>query len=267
MPAVPFVDHWGHLFPLNDTTKTRLHDIANSCGYKDYMDKYLTYPPKGKMPQFPASVTKNKTCDVWEAIYEATSLVNPCFNIYHVTDTCPLLYDVLGYPGSYEYTPTGATVYFNRTDVQRAINAPRKSWSECAPHDVFVGGKDNSPPSSFTVLPSVIEKSPNGRTIIAHGDLDFILITNGTLLTIQNMTWNGDQGFSKPPSDPLLVPYHTVGGLGTMAGAGVLGKTRTERGLTYVEMLLTGHMGPQYSPAASYRILEYLLGRIDSLSK
>ncbi|EER28677.1 hypothetical protein D8B26_001046 [Coccidioides posadasii str. Silveira] len=267
VPAVPFVEHWSHLFPLNDTTVKRIHDIADSCGYTDYMNEWLTYPPKGKMPQFPESITENKTCDVWEAIYDAVSLVNPCFNIYHATDTCPLLYDVLGFPGSFEYTPEGATIYFNRTDVQRAINAPSKPWSECSPREVFVGGQDNSQPSSFTVIPSVIEKSRNGRTIIAHGDLDYILITNGTLLSIQNMTWNGDQGFSSPPSEPLVVPYSQVGNLAAMGGAGILGKTRAERGLTYVEMHLTGHMGPQYSPAASYRVLEYLLGRIDSLSQ
>ncbi|KMU81271.1 carboxypeptidase cpdS [Coccidioides immitis RMSCC 3703] len=267
VPAVPFVEHWSHLFPLNDTTVKRIHDIADSCGYTDYMNEWLTYPPKGKMPQFPESITENKTCDVWEAIYDAVSLVNPCFNIYHATDTCPLLYDVLGFPGSFEYTPEGATIYFNRTDVQRAINAPSKPWSECSPREVFVGGQDNSQPSSFTVIPSVIEKSRNGRTIIAHGDLDYILITNGTLLSIQNMTWNGDQGFSSPPSEPLVVPYSQVGNLAAMGGAGILGKTRTERGLTYVEMHLTGHMGPQYSPAASYRVMEYLLGRIDSLSQ
>ncbi|EEP76603.1 carboxypeptidase cpdS [Uncinocarpus reesii 1704] len=267
VPAVPFVDHWSRLFPFNETTTKRLHDLADSCGYTDYLNKYLTYPPVGKMPQFPDSIANNKTCDLWEAIYDAAALLNPCFNIYHIADTCPLLYDPLGFPGTFQYLPEGATVYFNRTDVQRAINAPIQPWSECGLRDVFVGGKDNSPPSSFTVIPSVIEKSPNGRTIIAHGDLDYILMTNGTLLTIQNMTWHGDQGFSKPPSDPLVVPYTSIGNRAAMSGAGIIGKTRTERGLTYAEMYLTGHMGPQYNPAGSYRLLEYLLGRIDSLSK
>ncbi|WEW58536.1 serine-type carboxypeptidase [Emydomyces testavorans] len=267
VPAVPFVDHWSHLFPLNQTTLKRIHDLADSCGYTEYMKTYLTYPPKGKLPQIPDSVTKNATCNLWQAIFDAASLVNPCFNIYHASDTCPLLYDVLGFPGSFEYTPAGATVYFNRRDVQHAINAPRTNWSECSKQDVFINRTDNSPPSSFTVIPSVIEKSPNGRTIIAHGDLDYILMTNGTLLSIQNMTWNGGQGFSRPPTDPLVVPYHNINTLGAMAGAGVLGTTITERNLTYVELLLTGHMGPQYNPSASYRVFEYLLGRIDSLSK
>lgn len=226
------------------------------------MEEYLTYPPKGKLPQLPPA---NKSCDVWNEIIEAVFLFNPCFDVYQVATTCPLLHDILGYPGSFEYLPKGGEVYFNRTDVQKAINAPIQEWATCSPIDVFVNGTDTSAPSSYEVLPSLIERS--NRTVIAHGDLDYILITNGTLLTIQNMTWGGDQGFSKEPSDPLFVPYHEEGSLSTLAGAGVMGRQRTERGLTYVELYLTGHMGPQYSPAASYRVMEYVLGRVDDLSK
>ncbi len=58
------------------------------------------------------------------------------------------------------------------------------------------------------MLPRVIEK--NERTIIGHGMLDFILLMNGTLMMVNNMTWNGAQGFSVPPSsfEPFFVPYH-----------------------------------------------------------
>ena len=54
-------------------------------------------------------------------------------------------------------------------------------------------------------------------------------------------------------------------GVGAVPGQGLLGVTHTERGLTYVEMAVSGHMVPQFQPAASYRHLEYLLGRIPSL--
>lgn len=91
-------------------------------------------------------------------------------------------------------------------------------------------------------------------------------MAQGTLLTIQNMTWHGSQGFTAEPSDPLFVPYHSEGPVTSMGGSGVMGKYRTERGLTYAELFLTGHMGPQYSPAASYRLVELMLGRIDDLS-
>lgn len=182
-----------------------------------------------------------------------------------VATTCPLLWDVLGFPGSFDYLPDGATIYFNRTDVQQAINAPVGEWEECSSGDVFVNGTDNSLPSGLTVLPGVIERTD--RTILGHGLLDFILLYNGTLMAIQNMTWNGQLGFQQGPDqfDDFFVPYHDNADLGSIAGAGVMGQYHSERGLTLVTVDLSGHMVPQYAPSASYRHVEYLLGRIDSL--
>ena len=116
--------------------------------------------------------------------------------------------------------------------------------------------------------------------------LDYILIANGTLLMIQNMTWNGAQGFQTKPSDEFFVPYHSESSLSSLGGAGVFGTTHTERGLTFVTVDLSGHskpsiplqhkgsrvlittpVVPQYAPSAAYRQLEFLLGRIDSLSQ
>ena len=178
--------------------------------------------------------------------------------------TCPLLYDVLGFPGSFDYLPAGASIYFNRTDVQTAINAPHINWQECA-DGVFVDGGDKSPPSGLSVLPKVIDRL--NKTIIGHGALDYILQSNGTLLMIQNMTFGGKQGFQSAPSEEFYVPYHTAANPSTLAGAGVFGKVHTERKLTYVYTELSGHMIPQYAPAAAYRQLEFLLGRVGSLTE
>lgn len=202
---------------------------------------------------------------MWSAIYNAVSLINPCFDIYQIATTCPLLWDVLGFPGSFDYLPDGATIYFNLTDVQEAINAPVQEWAECTNKDVFIDGEDNSTPSGLSVLPSVIERL--NKTIISHGALDYILIANGTLLMIQNMTWGGAQGFQSKPSDEFFVPYHTQNDPSTLAGAGVFGTTHTERGLTWVEVSLSGHMVPQYAPSAAYRMVEFMLGRIGSLTE
>lgn len=183
-----------------------------------------------------------------------------------VATTCPLLWDVLGFPGSIPYQPDGAFIYFNLTDVQTAINAPHVEWNECSTIDVFVNGTDTSTPTGLSVLPGVIERTE--RTVLGHGILDFVLLYNGTLIAIQNMTWNGAQGFQEGPEtwDDFYVPYHDMGALGTLAGAGNMGKTHTERGLTLVTVELSGHMIPQYAPSASYRHVEFLLGRIDSLN-
>lgn len=150
--------------------------------------------------------------------------------------------------------------------MQSAIHAPpHTNWAECTSTNVFVNGTDTSPPSGLSVLPSVIARTNN--VIIGHGLLDYILIANGTLLMIQNMTWNGAQGFRTPPTDEFFVPYHTESSPSTLAGAGVFGTTHTERGLTFVEVSLSGHMVPQYAPSAAYRQLEFLLGRIKSLTQ
>lgn len=95
-----------------------------------------------------------------------------------------------------------------------------------------------------------------------------ILIANGTLLTIQHMTWGGKLGFQSPPRDPFYVPCHHLSvadtdikapgvlkdpnmdptRLVTLAVAGVLDITYTERGLTFVTIDMAGHMVPQYAP-------------------
>ena len=184
------------LFPFNDTFWTDLRDRDQSCGYTDYVNKYLVYPPAGPQPppdQLPgldSNGTSRPECDniYWDA-FEAALLINPCFDIYQVATTCPMLWDVLGcksertqfsrlhaniytVPGSQTYLPQGASIYFDREDVKKAINAPNITWEECSSDDVFVDGTDTSPPSGITVLPSVIERTNN--VIIGHGALDMI---------------------------------------------------------------------------------------------
>ena len=97
------------------------------------------------------------------------------------------------------------------------------------------------------------------------------------------MTWNGAQGFQTAPSKSqnLYLPYHqSLGSIAQLAanaipdvrpqydtaGAGWQGTWHTERGLTFVTVNLAGHMIPRYVPGASYRHLEFLLGRIENLA-
>jgi carboxypeptidase D len=261
MPAVPYVKAFDNLFYLNDTFMADLESRHQKCGYKDFLDKYFVFPPlPGKMPNPPISRTRG--CGVWRDIKDAVMRVNPCFDVYDIATTCPLLWDVLGYPGSFEYLPKGAQIYFDRADVKKAINAPSVKWAEC--NDVALNN-DFSQFSAFSVLPTVIDKSQ--RTIIAHGNLDFILLGNGTLLTIQNMTWGGQQGFQKKPKSDMFIPYHNELNQGTLAASGVMGVTHTERKLTWNEVFLSGHMVPQYQPSVAYRQMEFLLGRISSLTE
>lgn len=260
IPAVPYVDKWAGLFNLNQTFMDDIHKRSKACGYTDYMEKYLTYPPASKLPA-PAKNANDAGCSIWSDIFNAVTLTNPCFDVYAIATTCPLLWDPLGFPGSFDYMPPKTEIYFNRSDVQKAINAPIQPWAECASG---VLNTDTSPPSSWDVIPRIIDRLD--RTIIAHGELDFIYLFNGTLMAIQNMTWGGLQGFQNPPTDDFYVPYHTDLSLTSLSAKGLMGKTITERKLTFVQQALSGHMVPQYQPSSAYRQLEFLLGRIDSLT-
>ena len=239
------MDYWSNLFFLNDSFTQQIHDTADRCNYTDYFNTYLQFPPpSGKFPMLPEDA---QGCDVFDSVFAAALEVNPCFNIYHLTDTCPHLYSVLGIVNPGDYEPPGGVVYFNRTDVQMAINAPvGTNWSQCTSKNVFDMGSMNQSvmdgslgPAQNDVLKHVIESTNN--TIIGVGGLDFLLPTNGSLLAIQNITWNGVQGFTERPSEQFYVPYHPEYNQGALSGAGNAGYWITQRGLTFYEVQLAGH--------------------------
>ncbi|KAF6835125.1 carboxypeptidase [Colletotrichum musicola] len=268
IPVLSYVDRWEHVFAFNDTFRKTLQEVNEKCGYADYMRKYLVFPPAGLQPAILPGLDENgdvKTeCDIWSMVGEAAEQMNPCFSVYTITDLCPLKYDPLGFSGGTEYRPKGSgPAYFNREDVKRAINAPvDKEWKFCTDTPVFVNGTDGSiaeGPGSQSVIPNVIDKTRN--VILAHGTKDFVLIDDGTLLTIQNLTWGGQLGFQSKPSAPLYVPYHTNDNPETLAGAGVVGTVHSERGLTYLALATTGHFVAEDAPAIAFRSVEVLLGR------
>ncbi|KAI0352504.1 alpha/beta-hydrolase [Trametes cingulata] len=251
IPAVDFVHKYQNVFAFNQTFMAHLDSVAARCGYAGYVQKHVTFPPKGLLPLPGKSTEADPGCDVWDEIFDAALAVNPAFNIYRIFDTWPILWDVLGFPGS--FFQAQSPIYFDREEVKRAIHAPLNvTWAECSDIDVFTRGGDRSLPPAFTVLPSVIEKSE--RAVIVHGLADFILIAEGTRIVIQNMTWNGKQGFQTPiKNDSFIVD-----------GMGAMGTAHTERGLTFFEVALSGHMVPQFSPRAAFQIMEYLMGFRDT---
>ncbi|KAL1747782.1 Alpha/Beta hydrolase protein [Schizophyllum fasciatum] len=253
IPAMNFVHKYEGVFSFSKNLLAELDQIAEQCNYAGYYDTYMVYPPAGPLPLPGNSTHAGDGCDIWERIFDEALRINPAFNIYRIFDTYPILWDVLGFPGSFAQEQT-SPVYFDREDVKRAIHAPVDyTWAECSDVDVFPRG-DGSLPSAFTVLPNVIESSE--RAVIAHGLADFILIAEGARLVLHNMTWNGAQGFQTPIEDDSFV----------VQGMGPLGTAHTERGLTYVEVALSGHMIPQFSPAAAFQTMQYLMGFRDDIS-
>jgi carboxypeptidase D len=246
---LPFMEYWKNLFNTEPEQLEKLRQRHKECGYDEYLAKYLAYPP----PQgsFPKPNMTNHCLNLWSMAASDIIAKNPCSSDYNVLQQCPEPYDPLGGVGS------RTKKYFARSDVQEQLNIPPgEKWSECGNSALVT---DKSPPTSFEVLPKVIDRSE--RTVIVHGNADFLLLAQSDLITIQNMTWGGAQGFQSKPSEKLFVPRSLNGAHGN------LGTTHTERGLTWAEVHLAGHQVPQFQPTAAKRLLEYLLGRIDSLTE
>ncbi|KAH8814810.1 putative pheromone processing carboxypeptidase [Xylogone sp. PMI_703] len=258
VPIVPFVLQNKNLFGFNETLLAELESLHESCGYKAYIDEYLVFPAKKvQPPKFHDS--SDGACDLWDLAWGEAFNLNPCFNDDEVNMMCPSPWDVLVVPDS------SGHVYFDRDDVKRALHAPNITWEECG-GIVFTDGQsgpelqgDLSANSIEKVLPQVIEAT--NRVLISNGDYDMNIITNGTLLSIQNMTWNGYLGFQSAPSEPIIIDLDNSFG----SPHGQMGIQHYERGLLWAETYQSGHMQPQYQPQVSYCHLQWLLGRIDSL--
>lgn len=279
--TMPFIERTNEILGLNDSYIAMLQDLDKSCGYAALREKYLQFPPPSHQPSGYFDYDAEANCDVFDDAFEAALMVNPCFNIYHITDACPLAPDVLGFPGSLMYTTPGLGIYFDRADVKKAMHAPDITWSECSVGSVFVSPtagpddefqQDTSLDPIQYVLPKVIEHT--NRVLVSNGDLDMVIITEGTLLAIQNMTWNGKLGFQRKPAKAIVITdpdlqYQAVfdanGYNGLDDPQGTMGIQHQERGLLWAETYGAGHQQPSYQPRSSYRHLEWVLGHIHDL--
>lgn len=203
----PYVEHNNNVLNLNQSFLDKLEAFDEGCGYAAFREQYMSFPPNGTQPELYENCTGFPECCLWNSVYDAAYDPNPCFNVYEIGLQCPLLGDVLGYPTDLQYSYPSQPVYFNRTDVKKAMHAPMEvDWSECA-SGVFVGDGGPEDEGDYSadpiqkVLPRVIEAT--NRVLVANGDLDLEILTNATLLAIQNMTWNSMLGFQSEPSKPI----------------------------------------------------------------
>jgi carboxypeptidase D len=179
VPFLAMVKEFKNLFTFNRTFWQSLDDTDSACGFTDFLNEWLQYPPKGVQPPSPSSGDSYGPCDIYDIVLDPTYLSNPCFYAYHLGNSCPYPVDPIRNPpsgGGYYYN---GQEYFNHSDVKAAIHAPDVAWSLCK-EVIFNGGTtDLSLPPSVSVLPSVIERSK--RTVIISSTLDLVLPSNGTL--------------------------------------------------------------------------------------
>lgn len=270
IPILPFITRHQDILSYSDDELSHFRGIHEDCGFTEHFEKYMVFPPAGIQPDL-TPLQNNTICiGLWDEVIHAASTTNPCFNFYNIIDRCPLAYNVAA---DFINVYNGSGTYFGRPDVKKAIHAPNEiNWAPCSPSQGFAG-KDTSLPSGLKQLPQVIEATQN--VILAQGGVDGMILVNGVVLGIQNMTWGGKTGFQYRPQDPFYVPDFgfrrnatAISGYSSNlpAGHGVLGTVHHERGLTLVVTKLAGHQGPGYAPSASFRHLEKLLGRVQSLS-
>ncbi|KAK2029187.1 serine carboxypeptidase [Colletotrichum zoysiae] len=268
------LDYWGPAFSLNETTREAVREMEDRCGYRDYVDRYLAFPPSGVQPvEIPGSSRYGDhvpECDALALVTAAERAANPCFSVFNVLRACPLPFDPLGFSENTWYHPGPGPVYFDRPDVKAAIHAPPDGeWRFCSRRAAFAGGVDGSlapGPGSLPVIPGVVERT--GNVVVGHGLRDLMVQSAGTLMAIQNMTWGGALGFQSRPGSTLRVPHHGYGGdaaedgMPGGGGGGELGVWHSERGLTYFETPTAGHFLGRDAPSVSFRALEVLLGRV-----
>lgn len=276
--AMQYLKTWSQVFGFDAETMAKFEAQNKECGYDTYLEKYFTFPPPpGPFPgifgeaDYDDKINLTR-CDIQDAIIAAETELNPCFNIDHIFDTCPALYDPLG--PLLSYSAPGPTIYYNRPDVQKAIHAPPGvTWYIESPENVFVGKKetweaayhdDSFAPATIGIVSKIIEATNN--IIVGVGGLDFQLPANGTLFVFQNMTWNGVQGFSAYPNKTLYVPKYPNPHPAALSGSGNMGTWTSERGLTFYISSFAGHEDPWYTPGVAYRVVQTLLGRIPDLS-
>ncbi|KAE9365090.1 putative serine-type carboxypeptidase F [Stipitochalara longipes BDJ] len=249
--AYPFIEANNNMIGLNASYLAQLKELDETCGFADFRDKYYKFPAAGVQPIAP-NIDPGSACDINTGATNAALKINPCFNSYELVTQCPM----------------------PPADVKAAMHAPTQiDWQECSAGPVFFNNEDNSLDPTQHVLPQVIEAT--NRVLISNADLDFVIITAGTLLSIQNMTWNGKLGFEQEPSTPTVITLPDLQyqqmflqngfPLGFEDPQGTMGVNHYERGLMWAQTYLSGHMQPQFQPRSSYRHLQWVLGHIEEL--
>lgn len=237
---------------FNSSFQSYMRQLHAEQNYTSFFSEYFTFPSAGPMP-IPPNVDET-SAPFRSTLVQAATLINPCFNIYHIKDFCPAQHNPIVV---FDDTKPELGSFFNLTEVQAAMNAPHIPWTECAGREVFAGtGRDQATAVSFSVLPKVFESVP--MNIVANGALDMVIPSVGTLFALQNTTWGGTTGYDVQPNKTFVVPASP-----SFPGpSGEMGTWGYERGVLYVDVAGAGHELPGYNPSAAYRLLEVMLGRV-----
>lgn len=87
--AYPFIAENNNIIKLNDSFLASLEALHESCGFKDYIDTYLTFPASGVQPPAPY-IEFYTPCDIWDGAEGEAFHANPCWDSYEIVTQCKL---------------------------------------------------------------------------------------------------------------------------------------------------------------------------------
>ncbi|KAL8947507.1 MAG: hypothetical protein Q9183_007781, partial [Haloplaca sp. 2 TL-2023] len=217
------INSYLHQKNVNDTYKIpqnlldAFDDADQQCGFDKVMSQ-IKYPPAGKIlipgnpeganfrmlqkrqiqcfdqsPNTPALINAsvNAPCSLGCATFATAinylSSERKCFSPYNIENTCES--DALDF--------SAGEAWFNHPDVKKAIHAPEKKFQGCNGTVFMILSEEYVTPPAYEIVPELLEKGL--KVHIYSGGLDLLLNHLGTELVVQNMTWNGKQGFQHPP--------------------------------------------------------------------
>lgn len=91
-PIPAYARHWNIIMGLNDSFLEQLAWRTENCGIDQYIAEHLTFPPPDKHFAelgFPNDTFAKENCNMFDIVFNAAKLINPCFSWYHIFDTCP----------------------------------------------------------------------------------------------------------------------------------------------------------------------------------
>ncbi|KAJ5915120.1 Carboxypeptidase [Penicillium verhagenii] len=248
------------------------------CGFDTVLENAHTYPPRGKIviPGNPENINYRRSLQRRDGtdlgILEgscSTDIINPlgvlesilnsscygpcatfstaenymyarseiekelaCFSIYDLTSDCTTVNPL---PLMEEY--------FSREDVQEALHIA-ESGTYAACNDTILAtltGSEFVEPPEYAILPSLVT-THNVSLHIYNGQMDMLINHIGTELSIQNMTWRGEQGFQEKPSRSFFADDAAPAAGSESKGKGeAVGIWAAERGVSYHLFEGAGH--------------------------
>jgi len=164
-------------------------------------------------------------------------------------------FDVYNIPDALDpEAPMDASVFLNDNRTRAAIHAPTsKDWASSINYpfnNTFNGGDPSVEPMAFLTELATNATQKNVSVVIYSGNDDSLVSHISSEISIQNTTFGGIQGFTRPPSTPWFDDNKQFAGI-----------VHQERNWTYVLIKGAGHLVPQQQPGRALVMLrEFIFG-------